>query len=288
MSIDHTLDLKGEGVAISLGTTSLGQQPNYDPSANVHGFLVPTKGYIIAPWCFLPLINRKLICNSATMIKHWKITHFRSLRANPFDRSQLCNVTTIRILRKRTTKLAERKRQIKAAPILANRGKNLWQDKKKTSRGKLLKKMSLRLAVNVRRWCGHPQSKPSAICRYLTCAKSAPRLSFNPQTASERSYNSDILSKVCRCQGRACLVKVFWVYFPGWCAIMMLGICWRSPANFTVGLAHSASLHVIKTALIDEPALNGRQTDSRDLPALDPEISTGLSWICHISVFQTA
>lgn len=65
MSIGHTLDLKGEGVAISLG-----QQRNYDPSANAPCFIVPTKGYIIAPCCFLPLINKKKICNSATMIKH--------------------------------------------------------------------------------------------------------------------------------------------------------------------------------------------------------------------------
>lgn len=102
MIIDHTLDLKREGVAISLG-----QQPNYDTSANAHSFLVPTKGYITAPCGFLPRINKKLICNSATMLKHWTITYFA-----PFSQIRLTvhnYVTPIRILRKRTTKLAERK-----------------------------------------------------------------------------------------------------------------------------------------------------------------------------------
>lgn len=51
------------------GTTSVGQQPNYDISANADSFLVPTIGNITAVCIFVsPLKYNGQIRNSATML----------------------------------------------------------------------------------------------------------------------------------------------------------------------------------------------------------------------------
>jgi len=94
------------------------------------------------------------------MLKAWTITHFLSLRANPYDRS--CHFKSGFYVNEQRAPLVRRSsrsgRECKSRSANQEGKTHLKGQKKKPNRGELLKRMTRRLAVNVGGRCGHPQS----------------------------------------------------------------------------------------------------------------------------------